>query len=181
MQIRLLWGLRNLNINSENAGIECGQKSRYKHRMSFVERTSLESITSTLFESLDFAEVDFFQLTDFHQKNIIFNALHSHKNETLHLNENDLDVRIYKLLQNSKSRTYYDDDCSIAFPELKYTGIFLVIEAHTLYSFSNCNRLLLEVLLLCGININDYENETESFKRYFAYLRQYIEQYEKCR
>ena len=153
------------------------EKAKYEHRISFIEKNTFEEMATALHELIDVVEISFPELSLRNQQYIIFNTLHSQKNELLGLREDELNIHVYKLIENPKNNAYYNSDYYKMFPETGFNGIFLILEEQTLCIFSNCNKLFLEVILIQGINRYDYDEETDRFKVYFSYLKRYVDEF----
>ncbi len=73
-----------------------------------------------------------------------YNATHCILNSKLKLNPQDMEFHAFEVIENSKSKVYFNHGNS-------HEQIYFIIEAKTQYIFSNSNRLFLELELARGV------------------------------
>lgn len=91
------------------------------------------------------------------------------------LHEEDLEFLAFRIVRDHKSRDYYYQH------DREYTGywtteIYVLIERQSGYIYSNCNKLLLELLIAKGIDKADILEKNNKLDAYLSYLHLYFEE-----
>ena len=87
---------------------------------------------------------------------------------------NELEWAAYELENNRENEKYYNDMLT----ELPGETIIVVFEKKTGWITSNCQLLLLELLVERGVSKFDYDHETSNLNCYLTYLDGY---FRRCR
>ena len=142
--------------------------SKYKHIVILGNRDTQE-IINIIKNKFTIVEVNLFDIQSTIVRFLNSNVLHSYSNQKLALSESDFEYRVFKIINNQKSKDYYN-----GFHQPQIDGLFVVLEINTGYIYTNSNRLQLELMIWQGICKYHFTNETMV---YWGYLNLY-EHYE---
>ena len=92
-----------------------------------------------------------------------YNARHCILNNPLQLNPDDMFFLAFEVIINQKSSRYFD---TIYDHEL----IYVVLEEHTGYIFSNSNRLFLDLEFIRGVSQHEFDTEGDEFRSLLSHL-----------
>ncbi len=148
-------------------------RTRYKHLISPGEK-SFNELKDLLKRKADVVEISVEELSESIQQHIIFNAVHSIRNEQLKLTAAELNLVAYKLINNDQSAGYYQYRYAHLSNLQEDDIIYVVFETRTGYINSNSNKLLVELMVGQGISQYDYDNDTLMFRAYLNHFDSYV-------
>lgn len=92
-----------------------------------------------------------------------YNASHCILNNHLQLNPDDMFFLAFEMIKNQKSSRYFDTIYD-------HNLIYVVLEEHTGYIFSNSNRLFLDLEFIRGVSQHEFDTEGDKFRSLLSHL-----------
>ena len=141
------------------------------HRLRFNELTNQLADLYDFFETSDPKDV---ALTACTLNTYRYNAFYAVTNDAHHRPIADMKLHIFVFPRSERNAAIYCDASSGNLQK-----IFLIVEANTCYTASNCNRLYLESRLLLGVNEYDVQKRTLFYHDYQCCKNWYRERYDE--
>ena len=98
-----------------------------------------------------------------------FNATHCVLNEELRLQPDDMVFRAFEVERNEKSEAYFSDPY-----ELQNDFMYVIFEEHTVFVWSTCSKLFLELELTRGVSRQEIDEEGVQYRSLLAHLAIYF-------
>lgn len=145
---------------------------KYKSKIIPGEK-SIQELIDFLKQKADITEISATDLEKSIMWHIMFNVIHSLRNQQFNLTADELDFAAYKLTKNAKNDLYYQSSHTHIYDDEEDDIIYVVFEIKTGCIHSNSNKLLLELFIEQGVSESDYQHQTIVLDAYLTYLDWY--------
>lgn len=151
--------------------LSCDLIEKYKPYIITPHKNSIE-LLDYLKNKVDCTEIDLFAEDVFLKKLMVESATYSILN-TEGKTESDFQFKHFFVEPSQRNEPYYQE------MNRELETVYVIIEMQTGYVFSNCQKLLLELLVEQGIDVEDLEAGNTLCKCYLHYIQSYLESINK--